>query len=128
MNYQLKLLRLPNHENYVIMLARGSVDSAALKTIFTEMTQATQSLPDCKVLIDLQDARLGFEPADFESSVMELKLEQWHHNNKVALVLAPQPDHLKYLIHVTTYLSNWKINAAGFDSVTTAVNWLTDKS
>ena len=128
MNFQLKLIRLPDKGNYVIMLAKGLIDGAAFNKILTEVSQATQPLLDCKVLIDLQDATVSFSPSDFELLLTDAKLDQWSHNNKVAVVSAPQCDHLKSLIRIITCLTNLNIRVSGFDSVTTAVEWLTANS
>ncbi len=126
MSYQIKLLSLPAIGNYVITFGRGVFHSRELERLLVEVTRATQSLADCKVLIDLQDATVQISPMDLDKLVKGLKIDLWLGDNKIAVVTAPPVEQHSLLSSLTTSLSLLQVKIALFDRVENALHWLTE--
>ena len=67
MDLQIKLFRGLHRGDHVIIITRGSIDIEGFKQIFRNVADTTQTLLDCKVLIDLQDSTYSLELADIRA-------------------------------------------------------------
>lgn len=126
MDLQIKLFSCLDRGNHVIIITRGSVDLEGFREIFRNVVNATRSLLDCKVLIDLQEATYQLEPGDIRAFADNLRPEYWPPNNRVALVSEPDPQDYRQLCVLSTFLSNRAIRNAVFQDTRAAVNWLAD--
>jgi hypothetical protein len=124
MNLEIKLLQLPERGNYLIVIARGIIDPAELEQIFRQVAEKTQSLLDCKVLIDLDAADLRFEPADLQGLFHALAVDLSHPSVKIALVSSPKIDEFDRPDVLRASLSSAGLKVALFDDAKQAVAWL----
>jgi hypothetical protein len=124
MNLKIKLLQLPERGNYLIVITAGIVDPAGLERIFRQVADNTQSLLDCKVLIDLDAADLRFEPADLRGVFHVLVAALSHRSIKIALVSSPGIGAFDRLCALRTSLCGAGLKVALFDDTKSAVSWL----
>ena len=123
MNLKIKLLQLPGRGNHLIVIAGGIIDPAALEQIFRQVEEETQSLGDCKILIDLDSADLRVEPGDLHSAFQAPAADLSHRSIKMALVSSPGTDADRIeLLHAS--LCRAGLKAALFDNARSAVAWL----
>jgi hypothetical protein len=64
-NATFKLLAIAE-QNYRVVLARGTIGRESVAVIFRKIFDLAASVPECRVLIDLEDAVLNFAPADLD--------------------------------------------------------------
>ncbi|HLN85074.1 MAG TPA: hypothetical protein VK200_01400 [Candidatus Limnocylindrales bacterium] len=126
MSYQIKLLSLPAVGNYVITFGRGVLRTQELERLLVEVTRAAQSLADCKVLIDVQDATLQISPMDLGKLLTEMQIDSWLGDNKIAVLAKPPVEQHNLLKWLTRSLSIMQVNIALFDQLETALRWLTE--
>ena len=126
MDLQMKLFSGLDKGNYVIIITRGSIDIEGFREIFRNVVNATRSLLDCKVLIDLQEATYRLEPADIVAFAENLRPEFWPPTNKVALVSVSDLQEHRQLCVLSTFLSNRVIKNAVFKDTKTALSWLVE--
>ena len=124
MNLQIKLFSGLDRGNHVIIITRGPVDIEGFREIFRNVVNATRSLVDCKVLIDLQEASCQLEPGDIRAFAENLRPEHWPPTNRVALVSESDPHDYRQLCVLSTFLSNREIKNAVFQDTRAAVGWL----
>jgi hypothetical protein len=74
MNTKFKVLKLSGG-NYLIAIAGGEIDGDGLARIFREVSELSLSLLNCKVLIDLEAARLRLQAADMDALFHALRPE-----------------------------------------------------
>jgi hypothetical protein len=126
MELQIKLFTGLDRGNHVIVISRGSVDIEGLRQIFRTVVDATHTLLDCKVLIDLQDATYMLEPDDIHTFADNLRPEFWPSTNRVALVSVPDRQDYRQLCVLSTFLSNRAIKNAVFKDTKAALSWLVE--
>ena len=71
---------------YLIVIAHGKVDSAALKRLFAEVEKITEPLLHCKLFIDLEGASLIVRAAAVDAIVTQLELHSKYNLVKIAVV------------------------------------------
>jgi hypothetical protein len=126
MSYQIKLLSLPAIGNYVITFGRGVLRTQELERLLVEVTHAAQSLADCKVLIDLQDATVQISPMDLGKLITGMQIDLWLGDNKIAILAAPPVEQHNLLTSLATSLSMLQVRVALFDQIEKALRWLTE--
>jgi len=126
MSYQIKLLSLPAIGNYVITFGRGVLRTQELERLLVEVTHAAQSLADCKVLIDLQDATVQISPLDLGKLITGMQIDLWLGDNKIAILSAPPVEQHNLLSSLARSLSMRQVRIALFDQVEKALRWLTE--
>lgn len=124
MNLEIKLLQLPERGNQLVVIAGGIINPAELDQIFRQVEEKTQSLLDCRVLIDLDAADLRFESADSQGIFHALAAGLSRRSIKIALVSAPKIDEFDRLDALSASLSSAGLKAALFDDAKSAVAWL----
>ncbi len=125
MDFQIKLFSWPERGNHLIMITRGLLDMGALEQIFQEVATVTQHLPDCKVVIDLQDAMCNLETTDIQAFVNGLKPDGWS-SLKVAMLSPHEIEQYDQLFVLTSGLSKLGFKIAVFYDSKAAVSWLAD--
>jgi len=126
MDLQVKLFRGLRRGDHVIIITRGSIDIDGFKQIFRNIADTTQTLLDCRVLVDLQDSTYRLDLPDVRAFVENLRPEFWPPTNRVALVSVPDPHHYRELRTLSTLLSNRAIKNAVFKDTKEAVSWLVE--
>jgi hypothetical protein len=121
-----KLFTWPDTGNHFIMIIRGLLDMSGFERIFREITEKTQSLLGCKVLIDLQDATFKFDLSNIDAFVNKLRSDLWPQNNKVALVTGPAIGLFDQLFILSNNLSSQGLKVAIFHNSKDAVIWLAE--
>ena len=127
MDYQIKLFRWPDKGNHVIMIARGVIDIEACNEVFRNVGEITLPLLDCKVLIDLIDAKCRLETAEIDAFVNGLRPNLWPHSSKIALVSASESEQYDQLFLLSGCLSKRGFKVAAFYDSKFAIDWLADK-
>jgi hypothetical protein len=125
MNYQIKVLRGLDQGNFAIIITRGHVDLAGFEYILDRVSDATQTLLDCKVLIDFQDAIFHFLPADVAKFLARFEFSKWPHSNRIALVSSPDmPQQYRQLAGLRDNLVEMKLEVGVFHDTRAAIDWL----
>lgn len=126
MDFQIKLFSWPDRGNHLIMITRGVMDIKGFDQIFQELLTATQSLRDCKVVVDLQDAMCNLENANVLAFADGVQLDQWPCTNRVAVVAPREIDQYDQLLALTNGLAKRGLKIAIFHDSKLAVTWLAD--
>jgi hypothetical protein len=126
MDFQIKLFSWPDRGNHLIMITRGVMDIKGFDQIFREVITATQSLRDCKIVVDLQDAMCNLENADVQAFADGVQLDQWPSTNRVAVVAQRESDQYDRLLALTNGLAKRGLKIAIFYDSKPAVTWLAD--
>ena len=92
--------------NYLIVITRGHADARELEQVFLKVALRSQSLVDCKVLIDLADVRLSLEPADIHELVDDLRPDLLRPDIKIAVVSSTETREFDQLRVLSTALSS----------------------
>jgi|SRR6516225_5748659 hypothetical protein len=124
MDYQVKSFSGLDRGNYIVVIARGSVDIVGLAELFDKTADATRSLLDCKVLIDLQDAILRILPSDLGRFFGKFDFTKWPHQNKTALVSSSEINQYKQLLMVGENLVQMRLDVGLFYDERDAIKWL----
>ncbi|HEX7228926.1 MAG TPA: hypothetical protein VF452_00925 [Candidatus Binatia bacterium] len=124
MEVKTKLLELSGG-NYLIEITAGVVDVERLQQIFRKVVAIRQSLVNCKVLIDLAEARLRLERSDIDELVNRLGADLLRSKITIAVVSSTQDD-LDRLSALSTSLCSLGLKVAAFHDPKSAVIWLVD--
>src|SRR6266496_5136391 len=114
MDFQMKIVRVLQRGNHVIVITRGPVDIDGFKYLFDKVIEETRPLLDCKVLIDFQDSKFKLLPSDAAEFVDSIDLHSWPHNNKVALVSSPEIEQYQQLSRLVEGLINRSLKVGVF--------------
>ena len=124
MDYQIKILRGLDRDNYVIMFIRGSMDIAAFLHVLDKLAEATQTFLDCKFLVDFQDSKCQFLPSDVREIALTFDVSAWPHSNKIALISSPDREQYHHLGILGDCLLDMKIDVSVFYEMHDAISWL----
>jgi hypothetical protein len=124
MSYQIKVLRGLDRGDYVIILARGAVDIAGFEQILDKLIDASESLLDCKVLVDFQDCKFTFLPPDTTEFLVWLELKRWPHNCRIAFISAPDEEQYRHLAILGEGLLKINLQVGVFYEMREAIDWL----
>lgn len=124
MDYQIKILRGLDRGNYVIMFLRGGLDIGSFRRVLDKLAEATQTFLDCKIIIDFQDAKCQFLPADLGEIERTFDLSGWPHANKLALVSSSDHEQYRQLALLGDCLMNLKLDVSVFREMRDAITWL----
>ena len=123
MDFHLKLVQLTEKGNHLIVITGGLIDAGGFRQIFRRIAEKSQSLPQCMIMIDLEDAELKLDPADFDAIASEFDSVQWQVANKIALV-SSDAGKFNQLVGLSQTLRNRGLNVAAFNGDKAAVEWL----
>lgn len=126
MDFQIKLFSWPDRGNHLIIITRGILDVGGLEQVFREVATVTQSLLDCKVVIDLQDAVCNLGTADIQAFANGRKPAAWSNKHKVAMLSPREVEQYDQLVLLTSGLSKQGFKIAVFYDSKAAVSWLAD--
>ena len=105
-----------------MVIARGLVDAERLEEIFREVSATSKSLLNCKVLIDLADARIRLALPDIDVLVNSLGRDLLRPKNQIAVVSSTKIDERLSLLSAS--LCSLGLKVAAFDDAKSAVAWL----
>ena len=125
MDLKIKLFKSFEGSYYLIVIAQGKVDSAALKRMFAEVEKITEPLLHCKVFIDLEAASLNVRPAAVHAIVTQLKLHSISNVGKI-VVVSSEFDRCVRLQLLRDLLCSRGFRVAVFDNTTKAAEWLSE--
>src|SRR6266480_3059662 len=80
MDFQIKLFSWPDRGNHVIMIVRGLIDTEGCNEMFRKIGEMTLPVLDCKVLIDLIDAKCELQQSEIVDFANGLKANLWPHS------------------------------------------------
>ena len=106
-----------------MVIARGLVDLERFEEIFREVSATSKSLLNCKVLIDLADARIRLELPDI-AVLNSFGRDLLRPNNQIALVSSTNIDEFDRLSLLSASLCSLDLKVAAFDDAKSAVVWL----
>ena len=112
--------------NYMIMIARGTLNGRGLEQILIKVSAATLARANCKVLIDLMDATCTIAPAEIDRLFSELRPDLYPAQSRIALVSPLDDDHHVSLSDVSTCLAKHGFRIEVFRDSKAAVDWLAD--
>jgi hypothetical protein len=124
MNYQFKVLRGLDRGDYVIMLARGAVDSGGFEQILDKVIDESGPLLDCKVLVDFQDSIFQFSPPDIAEFLARFDPKRWPHSSKIAFISSPEGDQFRSLAMLGDGFLRMKLAVGIFYNTREAIDWL----
>ena len=67
MDLKIKLLEMPDAANYLIVITGGMVDAEGFERIFRKIAETSESLLDCRSLIDVENATLRLDQLDIHA-------------------------------------------------------------
>src|SRR5262245_14612712 len=126
MDFQIKLFSWPDRGNHLIMITRGMMDAKGFDQIFHQLLTATQSLRDCKVVIDLQDAMCNLQKTEIQAFIAGVELDGWPSTNRVAIVASREIGQYDQLFALTNGLANRGLRIAVFNDPNPAFAWLAE--
>ena len=125
MDLKIKLLEAFEGSYYLIVIAQGKVDNAALKRLFAEVEKITEPLLDCKVFIDLEEASLNVRRAAVHAIITQLELHSKSNLGKI-VVVSSEFDRCGRLQLLRDLLCSRGFRVAVFDNTTSAAEWLSE--
>jgi hypothetical protein len=128
MNIQSKLFISPDHDNHVIMIARGIFDANAVEQILSEIEFVTTGHLNCKVLIDLIETESKIDLAALDRYTNEERRAHLRDDCKIALVSYLEDMQYTQISAVSAFLAQRGLQIALFGDVKGAVDWLSYKS
>ncbi len=123
MDFHFKLVQLTERGNHLIVITRGLIDAAGFRQVLGKIAEDTRSLPHCMVMIDLEDAELRIEDAEFSDIASGLNPDLWPQTNKIALV-SSNIDKFDRLSALSQTLCGMGFRVAVFREDKAAVDWL----
>ena len=125
MDLHIKLVQLTERGNHLIVISRGLIDAAGFGQIFRKIAENIRSLSHCMVMVDLEDAELKIEDAEFHAIASGLDPDLWPRTNKIALV-SSDVDKFDRLCVLSQILCGMGFRVAAFREDKAAVGWLND--
>ena len=126
MDLKIKLLEMPGAANYLIVITRGMVDAEGFERIFRKIAETSESLLDCRSLIDVENATLRLDRLDTHVLDDALGTHLERHEIKIAFVSSLDVVESKRLRVLRDSLSSLGLRAAVFDDPKSAVAWLSN--
>jgi hypothetical protein len=124
MNLEIKLLRWPEGGNYVIAFCRGPLQWEGFKNIFRRVDRFTEALSNCRVLIDMRDSNYALEFIEISALIDHILADVSSRDNQLAVVSAPEAEHLRELVVLSHCLANYDFKIAVFTDMNRAASWL----
>lgn len=124
MDLKIKLLEWPEGGNYLILIARGLINAEGLERIFGKVAETSQTVVDCKFLIDLEETTLTVEPLDTDLFVNGIGADLRRHHSKIALVSSTDAADSARLRALSDSLRGLGLQIAVFEDARGAVAWL----
>jgi len=124
MDLKIKLLEMPDAANYLIVITGGMVDAEGFERIFRKIAETSESLLDCRSLIDVENATLRLDQLDIHALDDALGTQLERHEVKIAFVSSLDVAESKRLLVLRDSLSSLGLRVAVFDDLKSAVAWL----
>ena len=124
MNYQIRAYPWAGHGSHVILAFRGRLDLGEFKEIFLKIKEMTETVSNCKLLLDLVDAQPKLDASEVKLLVTECGSDGWLPGSRVAMVSAHEAQ--QQLLLLTASLANRGFKIAAFYDSKSAADWLTE--
>jgi hypothetical protein len=124
MEFQAKLFNWQDTGNHLIVLVQGAIDGPAFARLFCKIRAETQSLSECKVLVDFADSTCQIDSEQIETLVAGLPLDTWPEGNRLAFVAAPETSSYQNLYFLRTALAKRGLVVGVFRNSIVAIDWL----
>lgn len=128
MEFQAKLFSWQDTGNHLFVIARGAMDGPDLTRLFGKIRAQTQSLSECKVLVDLSDGTCQVDVDEIERLVAGLDLEGWAAGNRIALLSAPEIIDYHRLYFLRTAVAGRGLVVGVFRNLEAALDWLAGRT
>jgi hypothetical protein len=125
MDVKIKLLELSEAGNYLIVIAQGIIEAEGFERLLRKVAETSESLFDCRVLIDLEAATLRVGGREILGLDRAVRCNLARRNLKMALVSSPDSDRLQ---GVGEFLRRLGLKVAVFDAPKSAVAWLAQRT
>ena len=122
MNLKTKLIQWENKGYYLIVVCRGELTKASIKSIFRTIRDATRTILACKILIDLQDATTFMTSSDIDTLAGDLDFAFSGHG--IVFVCPAESQQYFALRALSTGLASLGHRAAVFGDAKLATDWL----
>jgi hypothetical protein len=128
MALEYKVLSCPETgEDYLVIRARGRVDTGVIKEMFRSIAEITETAGACHVLLDMRCCQYWVTYFEIYQLFDEIK-PGWHLlHNRIALLAPARAAQYDRLFMLSVYLLNEGVEADTFDEVNRAVRWLTKR-
>jgi hypothetical protein len=123
---KIKLLELPNAVSYLLVIAEGVIHAEDFEQIFRKVVETSESLVDCKHLIDVENATLRLEGLDIHALDDALGSNLERHKIKIAFVSSLNVAESRRVRSLGNSLSGLGMRAAVFHDAKSALTWLSD--
>jgi hypothetical protein len=124
MEFQAKLFSWQDTGNHLIILARGAMNGSAFSQLFSKIHAETESLNECKVLVDLSDGTCQIDGEEIERLVAGLSLSGWPSGNKIAFVSPSEIANYHRLYFLRAALVGRGLVVEVFRTSKVALDWL----
>ena len=114
--------------NHLRVLARGAMDGPGLTRLFGKIHAETQSLSECKVLVELSDDTCQVDGDEIERLVAGLDLDGWAGGNRIVLLSAPEIIDYHRLYFLRTALAGRGLVVEVFRDLKVALDWLAGRN
>lgn len=108
------------------MLARGTINLEGFTQIFCKVAEISGPLHNCKILIDLLDAKCKLETGDVDRFFSGLGSARLSDGSKIALICARANKQYDCLCTISASLSKQGFKVAVFEDSNVAAGWLVD--
>jgi hypothetical protein len=125
MDLKIKLLELSDAGNYLIVITRGIIEAEGFERLLRKIAETSESLLDCRILIDLEEATLRLAHREILDLDHAVKSDLARPNLKMALVSSPETERLQALGESLRRLG---LKVAVFEGSKSAVAWLAERT
>jgi hypothetical protein len=127
MQFRIKLLEWPDTGHHAVVIAQGVVDINGVGEILRAIARATETLQDCKVLIDFEDAECSIGLSDICACGDSLRPQKDIQQKTIALVSGTDRKQHAKLLMLSSFLSTRGFKVAVFQNLKEATVWLADR-
>jgi hypothetical protein len=127
MRFKIKLLDWPDAGHHAVVIAQGLVDIDGVGEILRAIARATETLQDCKVLIDFEDAECSIGVSDICARGDSLRPQKAIQEKKIALVSGTDKKQHAKLLMLSTCLWTRGFKVAVFQNPKEATVWLAER-
>ncbi len=128
MEFQAKLFSWQDTGNHLFVLARGAMDGPGLTRLFGKIRAETQSLSECKVLVDLSYGTCQVDGDEIERLVAGFDLDGWAAGNRIALLSGPEIIDYHRLYFLRTAVAGRGLVVEVFRDLKVALDWLAGRT
>jgi hypothetical protein len=123
---KIKLLEIPNAASYLLVITEGVIHAEDFEQIFHKVAATSESMANCKYLIDVENAVLRLEGLDIHTLDDALGSNLERYKIKIAFVSPLVVAESRRVRSLGNALSALGMRAAVFHDAKSALTWLGD--